>query len=84
MAFGQFFIIFTIRGDPPDLWGVKISGKENTDSKFQNKTCFCNQHEKTNTKMGGRSLMDKFGLYGSPLLYCLLCEHCGDLCRVQG
>ena len=30
---------------------------------------FRNQHDKTNTKFGGRSLMDKFGLYGSPLQY---------------
>ena len=31
-AFRQFFKIFTIRGDPSDLGGVKISGKEKTGS----------------------------------------------------
>ena len=33
-AFGQLFKIFTIRGDPSDLGGVKISGKEKTGSKI--------------------------------------------------
>ena len=53
-----------MRGDPFDLGGVKISGKEKTGSKKK-----LNKHDKTNTKKGGRNLMDKFGLYGSPLLY---------------
>ena len=38
--FGQFFKIFTIRGDPSDLGGVKISGKEKTGSKIKKKNCF--------------------------------------------
>ena len=33
-VFGQFFKIFTIRGDPSDLGGVKISGKEKKGSKI--------------------------------------------------
>ena len=33
---------------------------------------FWNQHDKTNTKMGGRSLID----YGSPLLYCVTAPYC--------
>ena len=28
---------------------------------------FGNQHDKTDTKMDGRSLLNKFGLYGNPL-----------------
>ena len=39
-VFGQFFKIFTIRGDPSDLGGVKISGKEKTGSKIKKKNCF--------------------------------------------
>ena len=30
---------------------------------------FWNQYDKTNNKMDGKSLMDNFGLYGSPLLH---------------
>ena len=39
-ALGHFFKKFTIRGDPSDLGGVKISGKEKTGSKFKKKDCF--------------------------------------------
>ena len=38
-------------------------------SKIKKEKLFWNQHDKTNTKIGGRCLMDKFGLYGSPLQY---------------
>ena len=34
---------------------------------------FRNQHDKPNTKMGCRSFMDSFGLYGSPLMYIVQC-----------
>ena len=36
-AFGQRFKIFTIRGDPSDLGGVKISDKEKTGLKIKKK-----------------------------------------------
>ena len=52
----------TIGGDPSDL---REDGIKNNKEKL-----FWNQHDKTNTKMGGRSVIDSFGLYGSPLLYC--------------
>ena len=39
-AFGQFFNIFTIRGDPSDLGRVQISGKEKTGLKIKKENCF--------------------------------------------
>ena len=68
-AFGQFFKNFTIRGDPSDLGGIKISGKEKTGSEKEKKNLITNTNTTQTQKMGGISLMENFGLYGSPLLY---------------
>ena len=69
-AFQQFFKIFTNRGDPSDLGGGGQNFRQVEDGLTnQKENLFWNWHDKTNTKMGGRSLMNKFWLYGSPLLW---------------
>ena len=58
----HFFRFFTIRGDPCDLGGVKFYNNPWTWSKIKKKNL-----DKTNTKMGGRSLLTNLGFIGSPL-----------------
>ena len=66
----HFFIFFTIRWDPWDLGGLNFKATPKHGRKLKKEKLFQNQHDKTNTKMGGRSLLTNFGFIGRPLRHC--------------
>ena len=69
-----FFRFFAIRGDPCDLGGFTLMATPKRGrKKRERKIHFWNQHDETNPKMGGRSLLRYVEHIGSSL------QHSSDL-----